>query len=598
MKNMKKILALLIAVLMVATMIPAMAADEFDAKVSVTGLAAGDVAHFYKVIEWVGETTDDSDVSGWKAVAPFTTILGKDALFAALIGTTQATQADVDKSDSDGITAVGQWIEPTGITAELAGQLARAVGTTAGTEVPVTTDKAELTVDKAGMYMALITPVDADTIYNPVFVSSDYTAGGTNTLAMPALDAASYSDSAAAKKSKVTLEKTADTTEEAWDDGKSHTTAVGDTVTFTVVTTVPGYAGVYEHPYFELSDTLNALALVTSSVELVDPAKTLEVGADKDYTIEATASGYTVKFTEAYLKSHIAATEVTVTYSAIVTTDAAYAINPEKNEVQIKYTHDPKSETDYDVKKDSTQHYTFTLDADAVTSHDLYKGKKTSELVKVGLNADGTPYIERTETSAITSSEHWEGPLPGAVFGLFTDAAGTVPYKAKDTDGNIIDQAVTATTQDDGRMTFSGLDAGTYYLKEISAPAGYVTNSDVVKIVIEAEVEEVEVTEQILGKEVTYKTDILKSYSVTVGEGTNATTSTYTFNNDKTPNSNDIQWEECAPIEKPHQFQNVKGVELPSTGGMGTTLLYVGGSILVILAAILLITKRRMSAND
>jgi len=36
----------------------------------------------------------------------------------------------------------------------------------------------------------------------------------------------------------------------------------------------------------------------------------------------------------------------------------------------------------------------------------------------------------------------------------------------------------------------------------------------------------------------------------------------------------------------------------PSTGGMGTTLLYVGGSILVILAAVLLITKRRMNAED
>ena len=43
---------------------------------------------------------------------------------------------------------------------------------------------------------------------------------------------------------------------------------------------------------------------------------------------------------------------------------------------------------------------------------------------------------------------------------------------------------------------------------------------------------------------------------------------------------------------------NQKGTELPSTGGMGTTILYVGGSILVILAAVLLITKRRMNANE
>ena len=37
---------------------------------------------------------------------------------------------------------------------------------------------------------------------------------------------------------------------------------------------------------------------------------------------------------------------------------------------------------------------------------------------------------------------------------------------------------------------------------------------------------------------------------------------------------------------------------LTSTVNTGTTILYVGGSILVILAAILLITKRRMNAED
>jgi len=46
------------------------------------------------------------------------------------------------------------------------------------------------------------------------------------------------------------------------------------------------------------------------------------------------------------------------------------------------------------------------------------------------------------------------------------------------------------------------------------------------------------------------------------------------------------------------EVPNTKGVELPTTGGMGTTILYIGGSILVILAAVLLITKRRMSADE
>ena len=44
--------------------------------------------------------------------------------------------------------------------------------------------------------------------------------------------------------------------------------------------------------------------------------------------------------------------------------------------------------------------------------------------------------------------------------------------------------------------------------------------------------------------------------------------------------------------------QNQSGQQLPSTGGIGTTLFYIGGGILVLAAIILLVTKKRMSAND
>ena len=43
---------------------------------------------------------------------------------------------------------------------------------------------------------------------------------------------------------------------------------------------------------------------------------------------------------------------------------------------------------------------------------------------------------------------------------------------------------------------------------------------------------------------------------------------------------------------------NQTGTELPSTGGMGTTIFYVLGSILVVAAVVLLVTKKRMSASD
>ena len=40
---------------------------------------------------------------------------------------------------------------------------------------------------------------------------------------------------------------------------------------------------------------------------------------------------------------------------------------------------------------------------------------------------------------------------------------------------------------------------------------------------------------------------------------------------------------------------NKAGTELPSTGGMGTTVFYVLGTVLVLGAVVLLVTKKRMS---
>lgn len=46
------------------------------------------------------------------------------------------------------------------------------------------------------------------------------------------------------------------------------------------------------------------------------------------------------------------------------------------------------------------------------------------------------------------------------------------------------------------------------------------------------------------------------------------------------------------------EVENNTGTLLPSTGGIGTTIFYVGGSLMVLAAAILLITKRRMGIED
>ncbi len=587
MKHLRKLLTLVVALVMTLGLaVPAMAEDpapkapDYDYPLTVTGLAKDDTVKFYKVVEWVGEDADA--VAGWKAVDAYKGVLTKDVLTAMLVG-------DPDKS-----------IAPTGMTSEIAGKLAAlATGGDNATKIEQTAGAGTYTATynnaTSGMYMALVTPKDANTIYNPVFVSADYVkeTGHEGTVAVNG----QYAD-AVAKSSTVTLTKTAED-KTTVDADKQHTVAVGDVLDFTVNTQIPAYGSVYEHPKFEVTDTLTGLELVGNTIEVKAGTTVLKAGTDKDYTISPEnydkKTTYTINFTETYLKSLKAATPITITYDGKVTIDAKNAINQTDNEVTIKYSHDPNKQTDYDVKKDTTQHYTFTLDASGIGGGDKtsQKGTKTSELVKIGVDAAGNPITEKTETSTIEDGEKesWEGPLSGAVFGLFTDAAGKTPLKDKD--GN----DVTATTGPDGRMTFAGLDAGTYYIKEISAPAGYVTNSQVYTVDIVAETEEVTVTETVEGKEVTYKTDVLKSYTVTITDekGNKTEAAKYTFRNQAEATDNDIQWTVMDCVEHPFPFTNTKGTELPSTGGMGTTLFYVVGTLLVLGAGVVLVSKRRIT---
>ena len=44
-------------------------------------------------------------------------------------------------------------------------------------------------------------------------------------------------------------------------------------------------------------------------------------------------------------------------------------------------------------------------------------------------------------------------------------------------------------------------------------------------------------------------------------------------------------------------IENSSGAELPETGGMGTTIFYVLGSVLILAAVVLLVTRKRMSSR-
>ena len=133
-------------------------------------------------------------------------------------------------------------------------------------------------------------------------------------------------------------------------------------------------------------------------------------------------------------------------------------------------------------------------------------------------------------------------------------------------DGTTKDIAVI--TSDSGtQFTFKGLDDGEYVLTETKTPAGYNTINPITFTVTAAH--DIVWTTQA-------QNAVLTNLSGNVANGE----ITFTSNLTEGSLSADVI--------------NNSGSVLPSTGGMGTTIFYVVGSILVVGAGVLLISKKRM----
>lgn len=126
-----------------------------------------------------------------------------------------------------------------------------------------------------------------------------------------------------------------------------------------------------------------------------------------------------------------------------------------------------------------------------------------------------------------------------------------------------------------GLIVVKGIDAGTYTITETEAPAGYnqLTNPAEVETVLNG----------------TY-TKTITFYYETDSDGNKIITDTVT---DEKAGEVLTTYDVVATT-----VVNNAGALLPSTGGIGTTIFYVVGGILVVGAGVLLITKKRMSARE
>ena len=205
--------------------------------------------------------------------------------------------------------------------------------------------------------------------------------------------------------------------------------------------------------------------------------------------------------------------------------------------------------------------YSATLNENAVIAGE---GNPNTSKVSYG-DSSNTKYTPDSQTKTYTwdvdvfkytKVGETETALAGATFTLSKNADGSNPIALVSEGNNVYRVAKTGetgtvteiTTDATGKFTIKGLDADTYYLTETQAPAGYNKLAGPVTIVIG-------------------------------GNGVvNGTT------------------------EAPQGVDEVKvlnqsGTELPSTGGIGTTIFYVIGAALVIGAIVVLIAKKRAGSE-
>lgn len=570
--RLKKMMALAIAMVMViCTMNFTVFADpnpgdlSVNGDLTVSGIGENDVVEYYQLLKWDTDETTGDPVNGWVWGDGVTADAdGKVGGYAVtdIIGTTDGeNKITAEKAGALASAAATAMTDPAG---------SNSGGTWTATGVP------------AGLYMVIITSKTPGTMYNPIFVAANFYGNNeqpdsSNTWAVTS--DLTYSNQGMAKKSVIPVDKEAEGT----DTNGPDTVDVGEEVNYTITTKIPKFASNYINPVFQIEDTLTGLELKAEPVVKAGTS-TLEKGADKDYTIEAGGAAkddnFTIKFTKKYLDSVApAGQDITVEYTAIVNDTAELVINQEINTVDIKFSTDPKDTEGHGILRDETNHFTFSIDADFMGDGSI--DESSTDAIKIGVDKEGNPIMSE-QSYATSTAVH--AALAGAVFELYTDEACTNLYTNTVFNGSV-------TSDDTGRITINGLDAGNYWLKEKTAPAGFVKMQDPIPVTIEATItNEVKVDYEYDADgtqvEVTYYTNKLDSYTVTIG---NAST-TYTITNSDAT----IENFERDPDSSDSELVNTKGVELPATGGMGTTIFYVIGAILVLGAGILLVTRRRM----
>ena len=331
---------------------------------------------------------------------------------------------------------------------------------------------------------------------------------------------------------------------------------IGQTVTYTTTAATANYLGVGEAAkivtQYVIEDTLPAFLTDVKVTSITIGGTDYKVNgavpqfvAVSGHTNKAIVIPWAEKDSEQanYESLYNNGAQIVITYTAKVTDEAVIDGEGNKNEVTLTAYTSPNGTTPGDPWDETW---------------------KDDEVIK-------------TYAAALKKVDEDGAPLAGAKFaangltvtgskGNYTvtayDSASTTPGTAMETD-------------DQGNLVIKGLPSDAKLtVTETVAPAGYN------KLTTPIDLSPSIISETVF---VTSTTTYYDAEGNVTEEETNKSTTVITYNG---------KLKEAAV-----EVENNKGLELPSTGSIGTTIFYVLGSVLLVGAAVLLITKKRMSAE-
>ncbi len=341
-------------------------------------------------------------------------------------------------------------------------------------------------------------------------------------------------------------EKNDTTGASSWGEHADHD--VNDVINYKITGTVSDKYASYKSYFYKFYDTMDKGLTYNEDAKVYVVNDDSKVEVTEYFTIESTEnaeSGYKNGFTATSNLKEIpgitvnASTEVVVEYSATLNEYSLKGEPGNENVAYLEYENNPYHEADGDNTPD--------------TPNEPEEPGKT--------NPDIT--IVYTYNTVVNKVDKDGAALEGAGFTLYKWIAEANDWVAV---GNeIVGGDITS-------FVFEGVDIGKYKIVETTVPAGY-NKCDDVEFEVVAEYSDDEdpalVTLSVKDKN-----------GVVISEGEKATFSA-------TASVGEISTD----------IVNLTGAELPGTGGIGTTIFYVAGAVLVLAAVVLLITKKRMSSS-